>query len=157
MPTVAQIRAAIVAEMQAVTDIGAVHDYQRYATNNADMAALYRVEMGTPPAARLQGWFVSRTSTEEESDALGRYVITHTWMVRGYRGLDDSAASEKQWDDLIESLMVRFRTRETLGGVVASTVLEQGAGLQLDEQVPVMFAGVLCHMARLTLRTRHYE
>ena len=155
MPTVAQIRAAIVAEMNAVTDIGRVHDYQRYAVNNADMAALYHVEIGG--VQRLQGWFVSRTSTEETSDALGRYVVTHTWQVRGYRALNDEQATEKQWDDLIEALMVRFRTRETLGGVVASTVLEQGAGLQLDEHVPVMFAGTLCHMARLTLRTRHYE
>ena len=85
MPTVAQIRAAIVAEMQAVTDIGAVHDYQRYATNNADMAALYRVEMGTPPAAPLSPRNPPRSapshprSTRASSPRWRRRGIANCW------------------------------------------------------------------------------
>jgi hypothetical protein len=37
-------------------------------------------------------------------------------------------------------------------------VLDEGdAGVQVPESGPVMFAGVLCHAARLTLATRHYK
>lgn len=155
MTLLADIRAAIVTRLESVTDIGLVHDYQRYATNAAEMAALYQTTIGT--TKQIRGWWVSRIATAEGSPALGRYTVTHTWRIHGYMGLDDAAESEKTFDELVELVRDTFRQDDNLGGVVDSTVLDEGAGLQLDEQAPVVFAGVLCHAARLTLRTRHHE
>lgn len=146
------IRAAIAAKLATVPNIGRVHDYQRYDQAATGMQGLYLTTVDG--AEQLRGWFVSRVATREDSPALGRYVAVHTWQIRGYLALADAAATEKTMDALIEALRDAFRADETLGGAVDSTVLDEGAGLQLDEHVPVMFAGVLCHMARLTLRTR---
>lgn len=154
MPTVEQIRTAIADKIAAVADAGRVHAWQRYAPNNTEFRALYVASIGG--AEQLRGWHVRRVATQETSDALGRYVVTHRWEIRGYLGLDDAAQTERTFDTLIEALRDAFRTDETLGSLVASTVVDEGAGLQLDEHVPVMFAGTLAHMARLTLYTRHY-
>jgi hypothetical protein len=150
--SVPAIRAAIVAKVSAVANIGAVFDYQRYEPRADALASLYRVNIGGQD--QIRGWWLSRVSTEERSPALGRWQTVHTWRLRGYMSLDDATASEKTFDALIESLRTAFRTDDTLGGVVASTVMDDGtAGLQLTEQVPVLFAGVLCHSADMRLLT----
>lgn len=155
MPTLADIRAAIVARLGTVADIGLVHDYQRYATDSAAFASLYTTTISG--RRQIRGWWVSRTATTESSPALGRYIVTHTWRIHGYMSLDDAAATEKTFDTLVEAVRDAFRQDDNLGGVVDGTVIDEGAGLQLEEQAPVMFCGVLCHAARLTLRTRHNE
>lgn len=151
--TLEQIRAAIVGKMTAIESLGRVHTFQRYDKNLGGLESLYRAEIDG--VEQIRGWYVTRVATTEESPALGRYIATHTWQIRGFLSLNDAAQSEIVMDGLIEQLRDAFRTDETLGGVVDTTVLDDGAGLQLDEQLPVMFAGVLCHLARCTLRTRH--
>lgn len=154
--SVPAIRAAIVARMNTVANIGAVFDYQRYEPRVDALASMYRVTIGGQAGgqAQIRGWFVSRVSTEEQSPAVGRWQTLHTWRIRGYMSLDDATASEKTFDGLIEALRDAFRADDTLGGVVASTVVPGGeAGLQLTEQAPVIFAGVLCHSADLRLVT----
>lgn len=154
MATVGQIRAAIAAKVAGVANIGRVHDYQRYEANLGALAALYRTNVNN--IGQVRGWHVTHTSTREDSNALGRYTVTHDWQVRGFMSLDDVAASEKTFDDLVEAVRDAFRSDENLGGLVSSTVVDDQAGVQADEIAPVMFCGVLCHAARLSLRTRHY-
>lgn len=154
MAALETIRAAIVAKAAMVPNIGRVHEYQRYDTQASGLQGLYRASVGG--VEQLRGWFVTRKATQELGPYRGRTVVIHQWELRGYLGLSDALATEKTMDALIEALRDAFRSDETLGGVVDSTVLDDGAGLQLEEQQPVLFAGVLCHMARLTLRTRHY-
>lgn len=150
--SVPAIRAAIVARMNTVADVGSVFDYQRYEPRVDALASMYRVTIGGQP--QIRGWFVTRVSTEERSPAIGRWQTLHTWRIRGYMSLDDASASEKTFDGLIEALRDAFRADDTLGGAVASTVIEGGdAGLQLTEHAPVIFAGVLCHSAELRLVT----
>lgn len=161
MPTLSQIRTAIVNKMKTVPDIGKVHSYQRYEANATALAGLYRTSIGG--VEQLRGWYVTRVGTVQSSPGTGRYVINHRWRIRGFMGLDDARTSELTFDDLIDAARLAFRDDETLGGVVAGTALDQTgnqaspAGLQLDEQVPVMFAGVLCHSAAMTLNTWHTE
>lgn len=154
MPDLATIRAAIVATLQSVPDVGRVYDRERFAKNEKEFRDLYKA------GDLLLGWHVRRRATRESSDALGRWTVTHEWQVRGFRALDDAGASELAFDGLIEATRDAFRADESLGGVVDTTVLGDGpddpAGLQLLESGPVMFCGVLCHGARLALFTRHY-
>lgn len=155
MPTVEQIRDAIVAKLSAVADIGKVHGFERYAVQAGEMKALYVATIAGRD--QLRGWFVRRLRTAETSDALGRYVVTHDWKIRGYMALEDSAASEKAFDGLIELIRDAFRSDENLGGLISSTVVEDAAGVQVEESAPVLFAGALCHSAGLRLVTRHYQ
>lgn len=67
--------------------------------------------------------------------------------------LDDETQSELAFDNLIEAARDAFREDETIGGAVETTTVDGQAGLQLDDSGPSMFAGVLCHHARLSLAT----
>lgn len=148
------VRAAIVATLQGVPAIGRVNEYERYAADMAALEALYVTEIDG--AQQLRGWYVSRTSRRENSPALGRYVITEGWRIRGFMALADDAESELVFDALCEAVIAAFRSDETLAGAVASTVRDDGTSGPQMEAGPVMFAGVLCHSATLTLTTRRY-
>ncbi|ATE60167.1 hypothetical protein [Thauera sinica] len=155
------VRAAIVARLQSVANIGAVHDYQRYAADLARMKALYVSEIGGK--SQVRGWYVSRVSRVETAPFIGRRAVTCGWVIRGYMALADADESEITFDNLVESICDTFRADETLGGTVATTSFAgrdndgpEQVGPQAPEIGPVMFAGVLCHAARLELITRWF-
>lgn len=150
-PTLDEIRTAIAAGIAAVPDVGMVHAFERFAKNESKFRTLY--ESG----GKILGWNVRRVKTSEKSDALGRWMVTHYWAIKGFMSLDDEGDSELVFDRKIEAIGERFRTDETLGGVVDTTVIEEDvAGIQVEDSGPVMFAGVLCHSAKLGLVTRHW-
>lgn len=152
MTTLAAIRAAIVAELQAVPGIGTVHDYERYAAREGDFRTLYLHDLGGG-VSQIRGWYVRRLSTAETLIVMGRSDGVHQWLIRGFMAIDDLAASEKTFDDLIETVRARFRANETLGGLIASVYTPDGKGPELVESQPVLFGGVLCHSARIQLAT----
>ena len=153
MTTHQQIRNAIKAKMETVANVGVVHSFERYAAELAGLRAMY------VSGGKVMGWYIRLQRTQRASAALGRTAILHTWIIRGFRSFDDSAASELAFDDLIEALQEAFQADETLGQLVGATVFEDQnvAGLQRDDAGPVMFAGVLCHSATLRLNTLHHE
>lgn len=156
--TLPQIRAAIRAKLAGVAEIGAVHDYERYVQRANELQALYVVSIDGQD--QLRGWFVRRVATIEQdlaAGAGGRYVVQHTWRIRGYMALNDANASEIVFDALIEAIRDAFRADINLGGLVSSIETEDQAGIGVDESEPVLFAGVLCHACRLSLKTVHYQ
>ena len=154
MTTEANIRAAIKAVIDAVVDIGTVNDYERYAKKQPDFENFYRAKIGT--VNQIRGWNIRRLSRREQSPDRGRWVVVINWRVQGYMSLEDSTASEKVFDNLVEQLVDAFRVDDTLGDVVDSTIVGQDAGLQIEDSGPVMFGSVLCHSARCRLVTRHF-
>jgi hypothetical protein len=152
--SVADIRAAIVARLNSVPNIGVVHPYERYAADVAKLKTLYGFN------GSVRGWFVRRPLTLEIGNIFSRTVEQIRWHIRGVMTLDDAAQSELVFDDLIESVRNAFAQDETLGGVVAqcsSPGNEDGeSGIQLDDAGPVMFGGVLSHSCRLGLLTVRY-
>lgn len=152
------VRGALVGRLRTVPDVGVVHSYQRYAADLRSLAALYVSE--TAGGLQLRGWYVSRVGTAETSAVPGAYAVTHDWVIRGYMALDDAGQSEIEFDRLVERIRDAFRGDDALGGLVGSVVFggqneDEQAGVQAQLE-PVMFAGVLCHAAHLTLRTRTY-
>lgn len=153
MPTLAQIREAIRVKVAAVAGIGIVHDYERYAAAQSEFKALFL------SAGQVRGWLVRHLGLREQAPYIGRTVIDHGWQIRGYMALDDSAATEKTFDNLVEAIVLAFRNDDSLGGLIATMNPEDQSfsGVREEDSGPVMFAGVLCHSARLALTTRHYE
>ncbi len=154
MSRLANVRAAIVARLNTVAGIGRVHDYERFAADQKRFRDLYTTDDGL-----LLGWYVSLQSSREVGAVVGA-VSTQTcsWRIVGFMALDDGAASEKQICALIETAQEVFRAEPTLGGVVWETSdAGQGegkpTGLQVEKIEPVMFAGMLCHNAHLSLVT----
>lgn len=155
MSKLAQIRAAIVATMATVPNLGKVQAFERYTAQQGAFRQLYTVESG-----EVRGWHLRRRWTRETSPALGRWHVWTGWEIRGFLSLRDEAESELAFDGLIEQLRNVFRGNDTLGGAVlgltgAGPRGNEVKGLQLEESGPVMFAGVLCHAARLSLITHH--
>lgn len=153
----AQHRAAIVALLASVPDIGIVHDRERYAANEAAFRDLYLYRSGTPEA-QLRGWWVRRVATFEASPHVGRTLNVHTWSIRGYTAFRDGEATELVFDALIEQFRALVRTDPTLGGACEVGPLGENEpdGVQVTDAGPVMFAGVLCHSALLQLKTWSY-
>lgn len=157
MSDLTTIRSAIMAKLQSIPEIGRVHDHERFARGEKEFREMY--ESG----GRILGWHLRRVSTRQVSlcmDDPGITSETHTWEIRGFMALSDAAdasASEIVLDELIEAIRETFREDDTLGGVVTTCVTEAGAGVQLEDSGPVMFAGVLCHSARMALRTMQYQ
>ena len=145
-------RAAIVAALQSVPEIGVVHDRERYAANLASMKDLY----WSAAHNQVRGWFVRRVGARETGVLPPIFLDVETWRIQGYLGWDDAVSSELQLEALVEAARDRFRVDSTLGGAVLRTgLLARGSerGLQLEDSGPVMFCGVLCHGARLSLTT----
>lgn len=151
MPTLAQIRGAIAANVAAVPNIGRVHTFERFAKNEKDFRALYEYQ------GQIRGWNIRRISHSEKSPAIGISNVINKWRISGFMSMEDATESELVFDGLVEDLCAKFREDETLGGLIASTILENPdiAGLQVEDSGPVMFAGVLCHSARCILYTWH--
>ena len=153
-PTVQEIRDKIKAMFEAVAGVGKVHAYERYTQKQSDLVEFYK----DTASGRLLGWHISRVATREVYIDIGRWVIDHDWKIRGFMALDDADATQQTFDTLIEAIRDAFRADSSLGDLVFSTVIEEKnnqAGVQVEEVAPVLFAGVLCHSARLALTTRH--
>ena len=152
MPTtLANIRTQIKAKLDGITGIGVVNDYERYAKSQSEFKGFYL------DTDKILGWHIRRVNKKETRPYLGRWVIVNEWRLRGYMSIDDAAASEKTFDDLIESIGDAFKADDTLTGTIDTMVVNNDTGITLLKSQPVMLAGVLCHAAELQLYTRHYE
>lgn len=153
MPILDQIRNAIAAKLASVTDIGKVHAFERFAKGEKDFRTLYEHN------GQVRGWNIRRLTKAETSPALGVTSVLNKWRISGFMSLEDSAGSELVFDNLVEAVCDAFRNDETLGGLIAGTVMDNPnvAGIQVEDSGPVMFAGVLCHSARLVLYTWHIQ
>ncbi|GBG03901.1 hypothetical protein AZSI13_32280 [Azospira sp. I13] len=142
------IRQAILDRMNLVPGIGKFHRYERYAKAEKEFRALYAATDG-----QLRGGYARRRATRETTSD-GFPVEQSQWDIRLYMALADGDESELAFDALIESARDAFRADPTLGHVVMDLNGPEGvSGLQLEDSVPVMFCGVLCHCARLALFT----
>lgn len=145
-------RAAVVARLQAVPEIGVVHGYERYAAALDALRALYY----SPAHAQIRGWFVRRVQIRDTAITKPRRTVLEKFQVRGFMSLDDAAGSELVMQALVDSIRDAFRADPTLGGAITKQgPLSPGAeqGVSLDDFGPVMFGGVLCHGARMSLTT----
>lgn len=160
MATVAQIRTKIKDKLAAVAGIGKVHDYERYSKLDSDFQALYRTEVSAG-VYRILGWNFYREATAESDLNNGEVRRLHSWRITGFMGIEDADATGKTFDDLVETIATAFRADRTLGGTVLDVKdMDQPfgeSGMQVEAIEPVMFAGVLCHRARLRLITETTE
>ncbi|CAN7565301.1 hypothetical protein [Acidovorax sp. LjRoot117] len=156
MSTLQAHRAAIVAALSSVPDIGVVHDRERYAKDNNAFASLF-LHQPANGLKHLRGWTLRRTATREHSPNVRRTLNEHTWTLRGYMAFNDVDASELVIDDLVEQFRAVVRNDPTLGGVCQPGPLDDETdGVQVTDAGAVMFAGALCNSVVLQLKTWSY-
>jgi hypothetical protein len=156
MSSVKAIRAAVLASMRAVPDMGMVHAFERYTRDEARFRELY-LFAPAQGEEQLRGWWLRRVSTQETTVSTGTVMNVHTWQWRGYMALKDDDESELVFDDLIEAYRDAVRADPTFGDVCEQNAVADGDdGVQVMSSGPVTFCGVLCHSAVLQLRTWSY-
>jgi hypothetical protein len=128
-----------------VTGIGTVHAYERWAADEATFKALF-VSSG-----KVNGWAITREATTAVDHVGGASMDTHDIVIRGYYSLDDSANTEKTFQDLIEAIRSKFNPnrRLTVSGTVNAHTSDR---IQVRPIQHRMFGGVLCHYCELVLR-----
>jgi hypothetical protein len=109
----ANARAAIKTVLDAVTNIGSTHDYERFADDWDTLISLYQASIGADPVVeQLRGWNISLAAIEPHEQetfggpgAAGTVEITYDYRIRGYMAVDDASASEKTFVTLTMSLI----------------------------------------------------
>lgn len=139
-------RAALLSILSGIAGIGVVHDYERWSVDLDKYLAQFRVTINGN--TRVQGWTITREATEEIPYVQAQNLRRHTWAIRGYRGLDDTVASEKAFQDLIEGVCDELRRRPTLNG----TAERDSGPPQVRTVEHRLFGGVTCHYVEIVFR-----
>ena len=145
----ATLRAAIYSVVNGVTDVGIVHDYERWANEWTDFLNLFRTEIDGEQVIR--GWevvyrgFPDASERMQMQDIYPAFLRPHRFLVAGYLQSDDSEESEKTAAALAETVADALNTDATLLGLVHDRV----EPTLIFE--PRTFGGVLCHYAEIVL------
>lgn len=148
------IRTALKNVLTTIADIGAIHEYDRQTADPSTFISLFRSsDPAQPGKYYVQGWTITEEAISEElltvGGATGQNLRTHRMVIKGYRSLDDSAASELTFLDLIESIQVKLRAdveTNALNGVVLGT----SGPAQVRKVAYWILGDVLCHYAEIT-------
>lgn len=138
-----EIRNEIIKTLSGIPDIGKIQPFERYAREPATLKNFYIKEK------ELCGWYVRRTSVREEAWTSGRNKVFQDWQIVGFMGLSDAEASEILFNAKIDAIRRAFRT-------CALQSADETGYVQVSAIQPVMFCGILCHTAELTLQTVSY-
>ena len=144
----ATIRARIKTIIDAVTNIGQTHDYTRWAIDESAFLDVAKTTISTVDQIRV--WMIDYAGFVATSEWISRSAEArrvHTFMIHGYLGLDDSAATAKTFSALAEAVCNALDDDATLNSDALSS---SRVPCQLDVD-HVMFYSKLCHHATIAL------
>lgn len=148
------IRTAIKAVLGTIPNIGVIHDYERQTADPTTFLSWFRSsDTATPDEHYLQGWTISEEAIDDElmdvGGTTGNNLVTHRMVIKGYRSLDDSGASELTFLDLIESVQAKLRA-DVIGTALDGVVLGTSGPMQVRRLAYWVLGDILCHYAELT-------
>lgn len=146
--SVAAIRAQVKAILQGVTDVGQVHDYDRWEINWDEFLALFKATISG--VDQIRGWTIhaqSEAAGYPGTNNVGQFE--HVFLLRGYLGLKDDGATEKTFDDLVEAVVQAFMGNYTLNGTAMNAEPPQVAVKEVRQ-----LSDVLVHYAEIQLRVK---
>lgn len=114
----ATLRADIKSVMAAVSGIGIVHDYERFADDWDTLVQFFVDAEGE--AGTLKGWTISLASMDKDHEsfggpgAAGTVLVTYNYLIRGFMALSDTDETEKTFTTLAISLMAALDADVTL-------------------------------------------
>jgi len=148
----AEIRTQLKTVVAAVVDIGQVHDYERWAAEWSKVLETFKATIGG--AERIQAWTITREGTAGSDHDVGQEWRSHLMVLRGYRGLDDTQGSEKQFQDLIETVCAALRAQRPAN--LAATVSRLGpAQVRIVEHR--ILGDVLCHYCEIAVQAEEVQ
>lgn len=159
------ILAAIQEKLEGVEGIkdGAakVYDYQRLKPNYMEFLDCFKTTEG-----KIHGWVVTRKAVYDHLAVNVERWRYHHFVFRGYLALDDSAGSEKHFQDVIENICADFAADMDLsnGGDVEAAPVSPGyddndrqIGMCMVTQINHQLLGqVLCHFCEIEYHCKEY-
>ena len=134
--------------MDGIDDVGIVYDYERFAPSWEKFILLFK------PAGKkyIRGWEITRVSTTEKGNsdddtATHQYREFHNMVIKGYYSTQDAEATEKIFQDLLETIRVTFRGNHTLNDQAEDCSTPQAFAVGTR-----MFGNVLCHYGEIHLK-----
>lgn len=156
--TVATLRSdiySVLTTLDASSNIGLVHDYERWALHWENVLTVLK----DPTDNVVRAWMIAYRgfTTIPEASFFSQVAPTnksisirvHSWVVRGVLAIDDSAASEKTFATLVENVANALDGDETLHDQDKYYGDPPMGPVELQTFEARSFAGVLCHVAEL--------
>ena len=139
------IREKIAAMVASVPGTGVVHSRARGAANAEQFLLLFQ----DPDTKTILGFEVCRESDSEVYDTADDSTQTHSFVIRGYKGLNDENNTYDAFQTLVEAVKDRFRFDHDLSGLQAEIGLV--GALQVRVINEKVFGSILCHCAELVI------
>jgi len=118
-----------------------VYDYQRWSADWTTFLSYFKT------ANKINGWEITVEASPEIQDNPTSNIRTHALKIFGYYGLDDSAATEKTFRALTESICDTFRLYQT--DFDGTAFMASGPSCNIRENR--MFGSVLCHFCEIQI------
>lgn len=143
--SVQTIRTALAAAVASVASVGVVTAFEPLATRREDFETYFK----HASLAYIQGWTLTRESTDEREKDTEENWATHLFVIRGYRALGTDGSTETAFQDLVEAVRARLRReqRDQLGG---EATFVGPPSVRIIE--PRTFGGYLVHYAEIAVR-----
>lgn len=147
-----KIRLQIKNILSKVRGVGKIYDYERWATTWEELINLFRDSKNN-----INVWMITRRKTNKYILAQGgEDTRIHLFIIKGIMGLNDKRGTEKIFQDLIEDIVEKFDSYDTLNNSAWSICPVSGvgkltSGIQVEVVEPRMFGSVLCHFCELHL------
>jgi hypothetical protein len=133
--------------LSAVSGIGTVHDYIRFARRWSTILDQFK------KSDRINATMISRTASASRQVTLGETERAHVFAVSSVYGLADASATEKTFQNLIDAQYAAFQAYEltwNLSGITSHPdwgPMSGAVGLQIDAIDIRLFGETLCHYA----------
>lgn len=147
------LRQTIYNRLSAITNIGLVYDYERWANDWSVMVSLFTTTINSERVVR--GWTIACEGIDPATDTgrktfgqsyRGTTAFIYHYKIRGYYGLDDAAASEKS--ALALAIQVRDEMEKHFNAAGDDSIFSNSPALLFQ---PRVFGDVLCHYAEISL------
>ena len=98
------LRTGIKTLLDSITGVGQVHDYERFTTDPVQFLNLFK----DATTGRIFGWEITRTGADVNRVTAAKFKIKHHFVLKGYYGLQDLAASEKLFNAVIQAVLIKL-------------------------------------------------
>lgn len=148
MSEYSDLRTAIVGVLDAIPNIGAVHNRERF---SADMSKyLDNFKTSISGQAQIRGWCVLREGAYWIFDEVfGERRRRHQFVLYGVQGFSDAADTYGAHQAQVDAILAAFDGETTLG--VSGVIVRMVGPAQLRAFRNEQFGSVLCHAAEIEL------